>query len=326
MACNLLYADTDSSEQVTGMNTLTRSDVLTTQRLAIDSQSIGELKALTKGDAKAAASTVAKQFEALFMNMLMKSMRDATPHYDELESNGSQMFRGMLDQQMAQSFTTGHGHGLGLADMIERQIELITNPALRNQAIKRPQSYDFAQATAAAKTAVTPAKTAGAATAAASAAAAEPTDFVETIGRHALPAAQALNLSPHLMIAHAALESGWGRKPIVDAQGNNTHNLFGIKASRDWTGRTADITTTEYIDGVAQKRVERFRAYDSYEDAFADYAKLLTNRYSEATRSGADAKAFGDALKANGYATDPAYAQKVAKVASHRALQAYRVA
>jgi len=128
------------------------------------------------------------------------------------------------------------------------------------------------------------------------------------------------------MLAHAALETGWGKKPITDAAGNNTHNLFGIKASRDWQGKTADIVTTEYIDGKAQKRVETFRAYDSYAQAFQDYGRLLSKRYGEATQAGADAKVFATELQQGGYATDPSYANKLSRVAEHPALKAYRAA
>ncbi|MBL8508104.1 MAG: glucosaminidase domain-containing protein, partial [Chitinimonas sp.] len=108
--------------------------------------------------------------------------------------------------------------------------------------------------------------------------------------------------------------------------GNNSHNLFGIKAGRGWEGKTTDITTTEFVDGVAQKRVERFRVYNSYAEAFADYARLLSSRYGDAVQAGADAKVFGKELQAGGYATDPAYADKLARVAEHPALKAYKAA
>jgi flagellar protein FlgJ len=133
-------------------------------------------------------------------------------------------------------------------------------------------------------------------------------------------------MSPHLMLAHAALETGWGRKPISDSKGKNTFNLFGIKAGSNWSGKTADVVTTEFVDGVAQKRVERFRAYDSYQEAFDDYAQLLSNRFGSATQAGADAKVFGERLQRSGYATDPNYARKLAQVAASPALRAYRVA
>ncbi|WP_269531977.1 flagellar assembly peptidoglycan hydrolase FlgJ [Chitinimonas sp. BJYL2] len=280
-------------------------------RLAIDAQAVGDLRARVAKDPKGAAREVAGQFEKMFLDMVMKSMREASPKFDELESNSVGMFRSMYDQQLSQTMTSGKG--LGLADVIAAQIERMGNPSLLQQPQRSPaRGVETARA---ANPAAAPA-----------AAPANSSSFVETLGEAASGAAQMLGLSPHLMLAHAALETGWGKKPITDAKGNNTHNLFGIKAGSSWTGKTADITTTEYVDGVAQKRVERFRAYDSYADAFADYAKLLSRRYGDAVQAGSDAKAFASGLQEGGYATDPAYARKLARVAEHPALRAYRAA
>lgn len=274
-------------------------------RLAIDAQAVGDLRSRLAKDPKGAAREVAGQFEKMFLDMALKSMREATPKFDELENDTTSMFRGMYDQQLSQTLTSGKG--LGLADVIAAQVERMSNPDALKVPMHRPQRGATIQP---ATTASTGATSAG--------------NFVATVGNAALSASQSLGLSPHLLLAHAALESGWGKKPITDAKGNNSYNLFGIKAGKDWTGKTTDITTTEYIDGVAQKRVERFRAYDSYTDAFGDYAKLLTKRYSDATQAGNDAKVFATELQEGGYATDPAYAQKLARVAEHPALRAYK--
>lgn len=287
--------------------------------LAIDSKSVGELKSSMGKDPAGTAKAVAKQFESLFLNMVMKSMREATPKFDDTESETVNTFRGMYDQQLTQNLTSGKG--IGLADMVEKQMARMNNPALFNTAVKRPQTLDLLSHPIAAKAAV-----AGGVNTAASAASSTPEQFVATVGNEAVAAANALGLSPHLMLAHAALESGWGKRPITDAQGNNTYNLFGIKAGANWTGKTADIVTTEYVDGVAQKRVEKFRAYDSYADAFSDYAKLLQNRYGDATKAGSDGKAFAASLQEGGYATDPHYAAKLAQVSVHPALQRFKAA
>jgi flagellar protein FlgJ len=290
------------------------TDAALNARLAIDTQAVGDLRARAVRDPKGAAKEVAHQFEKMFLDMVMKSMREASPKFDELDSSNVDTFRSMYDQQLSQSLTSGKG--LGLADIISKQIERLSNPELAKTPIKRPQSYDFSGA----------AKAAGKATASAVDGPEQARDFVATVGEAATTAAEALGLSPHLMLAHAALESGWGRKPIVDAKGRNSHNLFGIKAGGDWTGATADIVTTEYVDGVAQKRVERFRAYDSYADAFSDYAGLLSKRYGSATQAGSDAKAFGERLQQGGYATDPNYAQKLMRVADSPALRSFKAA
>lgn len=287
-------------------------------RLAIDAQAVGDLRSRAARDPKGAAKEVAGQFEKMFLDMVMKSMRDATPKFDELESSTVGMFRSMYDQQLSQTITSGKG--LGLADVIAAQVERMNNPASLQVPLHRPgrDTFDLKAAKTGAATGTnTPPNAASKAEGSAS-------DFVNTLGQAATGAAQSLGLSPHLMLAHAALESGWGKKPITDSAGNNTYNLFGIKAGRDWTGKTADITTTEYVDGVAQKRVEKFRAYDSYADAFSDYARLLSKRYGDAAQAGGDAKTFANELQEGGYATDPAYAKKLARVAEHPALRAYR--
>lgn len=293
------------------------ADLTLQNRLALDAQGVGALKATLARDPKAAAREVGQQFEAMFLNMVMKSMREATPRYDELETFTVDTFRSLHDQQMVQGMVAGNG--TGLAALITQQIERLTDPSRLQQPIPRPKSFDFAQ-NGGVRT-----KTAASAAVRTSTGFETPADFVANVGREAVQAAASLGLSPHLMLAHAALESGWGKKPIIDAQGNNSHNLFGIKADKGWTGRTVDIITTEYVDGVAQKRVETFRAYDSYADAFADYAQLLARRYADATRVGSDAAAFADRLQDGGYATDPRYAQKLARVADHPALQAFRL-
>lgn len=286
--------------------------------LAIDSKSVGDLKSNMGKDPAGTAKAVAKQFESLFLNMVMKSMREATPKFDDTESETVNTFRGMYDQQLTQNLTSGSG--IGLADMVEKQMARMNNPALYATAVKHPQTLDMLSRPVAAKAAVSNSGNA------AGSAATSPEQFVATVGNDAIAAATSLGLSPHLMLAHAALESGWGKRPITDAQGNNTYNLFGIKAGANWTGKTADIVTTEYVDGVAQKRVEKFRAYDSYADAFSDYAKLLQNRYGDATKAGSDGKAFAASLQDGGYATDPNYASKLAQVTTHPALQRFKTA
>lgn len=283
-------------------------------KLAIDAQAVGDLRGKLARDPQGAAREVASQFEKMFLDMVMKSMREATPKFDELESDTVGMFRGMYDQQLSQTLTSGRG--LGLADMITAQLNKLNG--VQSAATPNPAR----QAALTPQVLAQPAKPAAPAAGVSGSA----SDFVATVGSAAVDTARAMGLSPHLMLAHAALETGWGKKPITDAAGNNTHNLFGIKASRDWQGKTADIVTTEYIDGKAQKRVETFRAYDSYAQAFQDYGRLLSKRYGEATQAGADAKVFATELQQGGYATDPSYANKLSRVAEHPALKAYRAA
>ncbi|NIM43345.1 MAG: flagellar assembly peptidoglycan hydrolase FlgJ [Hydrogenophaga sp.] len=141
--------------------------------------------------------------------------------------------------------------------------------------------------------------------------------FLDRIAPMAQRAAERLGVAPELVAAHAALESGWGQRPLKAADGRSTHNLFGIKAGGAWRGAATEALTTEYGGGEAQKTTQSFRHYDSLEQAFGDYASLLRNspRYQDALRVGGDARAFAEGLVRGGYATDPAYADKLVAVA-----------
>ena len=142
--------------------------------------------------------------------------------------------------------------------------------------------------------------------------------FLDSIAPWAKEAADQLGVAPELVQAHAALESGWGQRPIRNAGGASSHNLFGIKATGKWDGAVAESATTEYVGGAAVKTKERFRAYPDSAAAFRDYAQMLLDnpRYRGAIGAGSDANAFAQGLAKGGYATDPAYAAKLARLAS----------
>lgn len=146
---------------------------------------------------------------------------------------------------------------------------------------------------------------------------AERAAFLNRIAPWAENAGRALGVAPELVAAHAALESGWGRQPLRSADGSDTHNLFGLKATGGWKGGTTDALTTEFSEGEAHKTTERFRAYADPGEAFQDYTRLLRDnpRYRGAINAGQDARAFAQGLAAGGYATDPAYADKLEQVA-----------
>ncbi len=142
--------------------------------------------------------------------------------------------------------------------------------------------------------------------------------FLDSIAPWARQAAQQLGVAPELVQAHAALESGWGQRPLRTADGASSHNLFGIKAGAGWEGAAGESTTTEYVNGAALKTRERFRAYPDAASAFQDYARVLTDnpRYRAALNTGNDAQAFAQGLARGGYATDPGYAAKLARIAA----------
>jgi flagellar protein FlgJ len=141
--------------------------------------------------------------------------------------------------------------------------------------------------------------------------------FLDNIAPWAKEAAAKLGVAPELVQAHAALESGWGQRPLRNAEGASSHNLFGIKAGANWDGAVSDSATTEYVGGAAVKTSARFRAYPDGAAAFRDYARMLLDnpRYKGALGAGNDAQAFAQGLAKGGYATDPAYAAKLARLA-----------
>jgi flagellar protein FlgJ len=146
--------------------------------------------------------------------------------------------------------------------------------------------------------------------------------FVDSMWAHAAEAGRLTGIPPHFILGQAALESGWGRSEIRGANGVPSHNLFGVKAGRGWSGPTVEAATTEYVNGEPRQSVERFRAYGSYNEAFVDYARLLkVPRYAQVLERGKDAEGFANGLQQAGYATDPMYADKLLRIIRGSALR-----
>jgi len=151
-----------------------------------------------------------------------------------------------------------------------------------------------------------------------------PRDFVERIWPLAAAAGKEIGVAPHLLLGQAALESGWGRRELRQADGSSSHNLFNIKASNSWKGKVVQAETTEYVNGIAQKHVENFRAYNSDAEAFGDYARLLKTspRYAGAIAGGDDVESFARGLQSGGYATDPMYSDKLVRLVGSSSFRA----
>lgn len=254
--------------------------------LAADPNALNALKGST--DSKAALKEAAKQFEALFMRELLKSMREATTKSGLLDSEGENLGTDLLDQQFAQQLTGLPG---GLSEAIERQLAgrvagtpLPDGPAMPST-LSRASAGERQSA------------------------------FVERHGAAAQAVARESGIPAAFMLGQAGHESGWGRGEIRHADGSPAHNLFGIKATGGWTGKVAEITTTEYIDGEPRKVTAKFRAYDSYEDSFRDYARLIGNspRYEGVMDQLHSVQGFAKGLQRAGYATDPSYAEKLGR-------------
>jgi flagellar protein FlgJ len=249
------------------------------------SASIDALRSSAAKDPKAAIKEAAKQFEALFMQQLMKSMRDSSMASGMLDNETSKLGTEMLDSQFATKMTGLPG---GLSEIIARQLE-------RQMSGAQP---------AIPAAAASPPKTSGSAA-----------EFVQQHSGAAQAAERQTGIPAAFMVAQAAHESGWGRREIRNADGSSSHNLFGIKAGANWKGPVAEVTTTEYVNGQAKKVTAKFRAYGSHAESFADYARMISTspRYTGVMANSSSAAGFAQNLQRAGYATDPAYADKLAR-------------
>jgi flagellar protein FlgJ len=264
------------------------------------------LAALKKDpNSPAALHAVAQQVDALFLQMMLKSMRDANAAAGTGDSNEMGMYQDMFDKQIALNMS--QHQDLGLGSLLTRQI------AARAAAGATPASSDdHAASRAVAAPSSSPAPS--------PATSAPPTSMTQSAGEfvdQVLPsirtAAQALGLNPLVLLAQAALETGWGKRMARTADGNPSLNLFGIKADDTWVGARAAANTVEFAGGVATQRQAAFRAYGSIEESVNDFANLLKNspRYRHAAAAGPDAQAYVDGIGRSGYATDPEYAAKL---------------
>jgi peptidoglycan hydrolase FlgJ len=247
-----------------------------------DLQGLAELRARAKADPRSAKTLkdVASQFEAIFTQMVLKSMRDAGTGDDLFANSEGNLYRDLYDQQIA--LLLSKGKGIGLADMLVRQL---------GGAVDTPKET-------------------------ADRAGANPAGFVSELWPHAQAAAKKLNIAPEALISQAALETGWGRATIRKSDGSASYNVFGIKADTGWKGPTANSPTLEYVDGIPQRSTETFRAYGSYAEGFEDYARFLQDnpRYGDALKRSGDVRDFVQGLAQAGYATDPAYGAKIRSI------------
>jgi flagellar protein FlgJ len=285
-----------------------------------DPQAIASLRSRAQQDPQAALREVARQFEALFLQELLKGMRNTSLGEGLFESDQTKTFQEMSDRQLA-SDLAGKGAGLGLADMLVQQLggegsaprsngnglaarQLVSPIGTANQ---RQQEGSMAAGQSVGEPL---------APVAAEWQPATPEAFVRDLWPHAERAAGELGVAPEVLIAQAALETGWGRGVSRHTDGSSSNNLFNIKADRRWQGDSVKISTLEYRDGIAVRERAAFRAYPSHAESFDDYVDFLrTNpRYSEALANSSDPQRYVESLQAAGYATDPAYAKKIGAI------------
>lgn len=314
----------------------------------LDANSLNHIKTMGRADDPQALKEVAKQFEAIFVQQMLKNMRAANEVFSEdspFNSNEMQFHQDMYDQQMSLNLTSGKG--LGLADALYEQMlraygakpEAGVNPAAINalpEALKhlrsvqsgsaRPDVFDtpvanpFAGERNLASEKHSPLLRPGGKTAVAN----SPEDFIASLKPYAEKAAADLNVNSDVLLAQAALETGWGRHVIHTRHGDNSFNLFNIKAGESWGGDKVNVQTLEYTQGVAHQERADFRRYNNYAESFADYVRLLqTNpRYQQALAAGQDAGSYAEELQKAGYATDPAYAEKIKNILASEPMRA----
>ena len=298
---------------------------------ALDPNTLSGLRRLSKENSPEAIKETSRQFEALFMQQVLKSMRDASPKGGMFDNEETRMYQSLLDQQMSMQLAT-RGGGMGLAKVIERQMSAGKEPVVTpdgpvplDNAIRR--SFDAAVSPAVKSGIAVPAKSAAPASAAPAnmpnmPAGAGPRAFVDRVWPQAVEASRATGIPAQFLVAQAALETGWGKYELKNADGTPSHNLFNIKAGRKWAGDTVSTATTEYSNGAATRESARFRAYGSYAESFRDYAALIKGnpRYAGVVGQ-TDATSFARALQSAGYATDPQYADKLARIINGNTLR-----
>ena len=284
----------------------------TAQSLAADPQSLGNLKLESGKNSPAAIKETAKQFESLFMRELMKSMREATMKSGMLDSPGGDLGTDLLDQQFAVQMSGQPG---GLADSIALQLTRQMAGSGKDSATATSGQSAATGSTGKSVRAASQGTAMPTAARVARAPTESQANFVKQHSEVASAIEKKTGIPAGFMLGQAGHETGWGKHEIKLKGGTPSCNLFGIKAGANWTGKVAEVTTTEYVNGAPQKCVQKFRAYDSYADAFKDYARMISEspRYAKIKDQANSAQSFASGLQKAGYATDPDYAAKLSR-------------
>jgi flagellar protein FlgJ len=280
-----------------------------------DLSGFSALRHQAESDQNGTLPAVAKQFESMFTQMLLKSMRDASFGDPLFESQAGDEWQDMYDQQLSLNLSQ-HGKGLGIADMLVKQLGGHGHGDGKTGAVDpgaagmvdgwKQRLYHIAD------------ETRSAAHGAMAWLPADAEAFVRELAPQASIVAKELGLSLRTVLAQAALETQWGKHMPTHADGSSSFNLFGIKAGNSWGGSRVNVPTVEYEGGIAVRKQAQFRSYKSTTDSLADYADLIGKdpRYAQARGRGDDVLGYARALIEGGYATDPDYAGKVAAIAS----------
>ncbi len=315
----------------------------TDQVLYNDYKALAQLKKGAREQSPEAIKKVAQQFEALFVQMMLKSMRDTVPENELFGSEAEKTYQDMYDKQLTKQISTGRG--IGLAETIERQLggvpdnnlsdeslgQYFSAPNITNKVSKVSVNKPFEIVeTQAAEKIASPVKVVldkkpetleGDTKEKLEWSTAE--KFIKDIRPHAERVAKKLGINPDILVAQSVLETGWGKYTPKKSDGSNSFNMFGIKADQRWSGDTVEITTREVRHGAVQQEKAAFRSYESVSQAFDDYADFIMDspRYQKALKAGADGKSYADELQKAGYATDPNYAKKINRLRTNDLVQ-----
>ncbi len=320
-------------------------DSIPSSSVYTDIQGLSELKLKAREDSPEALQEVARQFEAMFLQMMLKSMREASQGEGIFDSDQSLFYRDMFDQQIALDLSQGQ-NSIGLAEVMIRQLQInksgnqeqlsensllnpVNVPVPRSEIVKPVVAAESIPQTSAVTFVDTPLidKVSFVPDESLEVIRDKPLelirdkplhiesseDFIQSLWPYAEKAGEKLGLMPETLLAQAALETGWGKAIIQHHDGQSSYNLFNIKANHHWSGEQVAKQTVEYRDGVAVREQASFRSYASYQESFDDYVQFIESspRYREALERAGDPNAYVKALQSAGYATDPAYADKV---------------
>lgn len=274
-----------------------------------------QLRAQARNDDPQALRAAAQQFEALFTQQLLKSMRAASIGQDTMLGAHGEMYQGLYDQQL--SLQLASGKGLGIAEMLIRQLRTDAGDVAPRSLPPARSSVDATPASSGPAHAVDRVHARGSVPATE---AADSGAFVDALLPHAEKAAAELGIPARVLVAQAALETGWGRSVMKNADGSSSNNFFGIKADARWKGGQVTATTREVVGGEARTVRAAFRTYESIEAGFADYVHFLKSnpRYADALQHGGNEQHFIEGLQNAGYATDPRYADKLMGIVGGR--------
>ncbi len=300
---------------------------LQTAPVYTDMQALNKLKYASDKNSPETLRLVAEQFEAIFLQMMLKSAHGEGNDDDLFNDQQTEFYQDWHDKQLAISLATGKG--IGIADMLIKQLQM--SGASEQKTESTEQSFAVDDVIRQAPAAVVPISTQKISAPAVSlpvvslpmASLNTPQKFVQQLWPHAKAASEKLGVAPEVILAQAALETGWGKKVNKHASGESSYNLFNIKADERWQGESVSVATLEFRQGEAVRETAKFRAYASYEESFADFVSFIKNspRYQPALAVADDAQSFTRELSAAGYATDPEYASKIMRIATGESLK-----